>query len=80
MSMIKFCVRLALVAYVVALIALYLMQDRMLLPAPLDIPGTPTGHRRPSASRIQTLVFAMGRPMDTPPRTACASSTRHRVE
>ncbi|WP_353556987.1 alpha/beta fold hydrolase [Paraburkholderia terrae] len=44
MSMIKFCVRLALVAYVVALIALYLMQDRMLLPAPLDIPGTPTGH------------------------------------
>ena len=36
MSLITFCIRIALAAYVVALLALYFMQDRMLLPASPD--------------------------------------------
>ncbi|HWT34963.1 MAG TPA: alpha/beta hydrolase, partial [Paraburkholderia sp.] len=44
MSLITFCIRFALAAYVVALVALYFMQDRMLLPASPDVAGSPTGH------------------------------------
>ncbi|CAG9207210.1 Alpha/beta hydrolase BEM46 [Paraburkholderia sabiae] len=44
MSLITFCIRLALAAYVVALVALYFMQDRMLLPASPDVAGSLVGH------------------------------------
>jgi alpha-beta hydrolase superfamily lysophospholipase len=43
MSLITFCIRIALAAYVVALLALYFMQDRMLLPASPDVAGSLTG-------------------------------------
>jgi alpha-beta hydrolase superfamily lysophospholipase len=44
MPLLVLCIRLALVAYVIALIALYFMQDAMLLPATLYDAEPPTGH------------------------------------
>ncbi|MEM5338360.1 alpha/beta hydrolase [Paraburkholderia azotifigens] len=44
MSLITFCIRFALAAYVVALLALYFMQDRMLLPASAEVARSLTGH------------------------------------
>jgi alpha-beta hydrolase superfamily lysophospholipase len=44
MSPLGLCLRIALAAYVVALVALYFMQDRMLLPSALYTPDPPTGH------------------------------------
>jgi hypothetical protein len=44
MSLLTFCIRIALAAYVITLVALYFMQDSMLLPAPLSIADAPTGH------------------------------------
>ncbi len=45
MSLLALCVGIALAVYLLALLALYCMQDRMLLPAPLQMPDPPTGHR-----------------------------------
>ena len=44
MSLLVFCAGIALAIYLAVLIALYLMQDTMLLPAPLDVAALPTGH------------------------------------
>ncbi|ACC75575.1 alpha/beta hydrolase [Paraburkholderia phymatum] len=44
MSLITLCIRIALAAYVVTLVALYFMQDGMLLPASIELAGPPTGH------------------------------------
>ncbi|MBP0592216.1 alpha/beta hydrolase [Paraburkholderia sp. LEh10] len=44
MSLLAFCIRITLAAYVIALVALYFMQDRMLLPSALHMRAPPTGH------------------------------------